>query len=75
MKRLFIALFIIFLLASPAFASGFCEGWHAGYIAGHCYQQPFCIQIIVPLCPLPHVGEDNYQGGYNRGFLAGLNSR
>lgn len=30
------------------------------------------MEPIPLLCPLPRLGEDNYQGGYNRGFIAGM---
>jgi hypothetical protein len=54
--------------------SAFCEGFHAGYNAGWCYQQYGCLQPLPPLCPLPNLGESTYQDGYNRGFLAGLHA-
>ena len=53
----------------------FCDGWRSGYVAGYCYRQYGCIEPIVPICPLPRIGEDNYEGGYNRGFLQGLNDK
>lgn len=62
-------------LSALAQDGGFCEGWEAGYVAGYCYQKYSCLEPLVPLCPLPRLGEDNYQGGYNRGFLVGLNAR
>jgi hypothetical protein len=71
-------LFIILFCAAALFAygdTGFCEGWEAGYVAGYCYNQYSCLAPLVPLCPLPRLNEDSYQGGYNRGFLAGLNAR
>jgi len=63
------------LYAPQAFASSFCEGWNGGYKAGYCYRQYGCLAPLVPLCPLPRLGENTYQEGYNRGFLAGLNAR
>ena len=77
MKRIIFALIcIIFLfVASEAWASAFCEGWHDGYIAGYCYRKVSCIPPIVPICPIPRIGEDTYMDGYNRGFLAGLNAQ
>lgn len=32
-------------------------------------------ESLVQLCPLPKLGEDSYQNGYNRGFRAGLGPR
>lgn len=69
---------VALLGASSAPASAdtpFCDGWAAGYVAGYCYQQYSCLEPLVPLCPLPRLGEDGYKDGYNRGFLAGLNAR
>jgi len=63
------------LAASEASADAFCDGWEDGYKAGYCYRQFGCLEPLVPLCPLPRLGEDSYKDGYNRGFLAGLNVR
>ena len=53
----------------------FCDGWKAGYEAGYCYNDYYCIPPIAPLCPLPHVGMNTYEHGYNRGFLLGFGHR
>lgn len=74
MKKIFATLLLLSALTVYA-ATGFCEGWSDGYKAGYCYQQYGCIPPIVPICPIPNIGEDSYQDGYNRGFLAGLNDR
>lgn len=55
--------------------SAFCDGYEAGYIAGYCYKVYGCLEPLTPLCPLPDLGEDNYKGGYNKGFLDGLNDQ
>ena len=73
MKQLIAILLIAGSLS--AFGGAFCEGWSAGYKAGYCYRENFCLPPLVPLCPLPRLGEDGYQDGYNRGFLRGLNAR
>jgi hypothetical protein len=75
MKKLLALLILVFTLSVFAFNDAFCEGWATGYKAGWCYRQNFCLAPLVPLCPLPNLGEDNYMGGYNRGFLVGLNAR
>jgi len=76
MKKIVFAIVCsILLFSSLAFADAFCDGWEDGYKAGYCYRQYACLEPLVPLCPLPRLGEDTYQDGYNRGFLAGLNAR
>ena len=73
---LFIMVCSIFLfVSSEALASAFCDGWSDGYIEGYCYQKFGCLQPLVPLCPLPRIGEKTYQDGYNLGFLVGLSAR
>jgi hypothetical protein len=75
MKKVFAAIAVLIAATIILSSDGFCEGWEAGYKAGYCYQEYNCLAPLVPLCPLPRLGEENYQGGYNRGFLAGLNAR
>ena len=53
--------------------SPYCEGFEEGYKGGYCYRKYSCIAPITPICPIARIGEDTYQDGYNRGFLAGLN--
>ena len=71
--------FLIFVVAFVAMSfagyGGFCSGWEDGYQAGYCYENYSCISPIVPICPIPRVGEDSYQNGYNRGFMAGIKAR
>ena len=75
MKTLLTSL-TIFIFSTITFSQdSFCDGWDAGYAAGACYGNNFCVPPITPLCPLPRIGEDSFQGGYNRGFLAGLSSQ
>jgi hypothetical protein len=53
----------------------FCSGWKDGYINGWCYGDRFCIPPIVPICPVPRIGESTYTDGYNRGFIVGKGAR
>lgn len=71
MKKLILLLLMIPLLSFSVTASSFCDGWKKGYKAGYCYQVTGCISPIVPTCPIAKVGENTYQDGYNRGFVAG----
>lgn len=49
----------------------YCDGWEKGYIQGYCYEVIGCVKPIVPICPIPKVGQTSYDDGYNRGFLKG----
>ena len=69
---------ILIVLAVATLATtytDFCEGFRVGYKQGYCYGEYACLAPLVPLCPLPELGERSFQDGYNRGFLAGLNDR
>lgn len=51
-------------------------GWNAGYKAGWCYGQGYgCYPPYPPYPPYPRYGEDNFEGGYQRGFLQALADR
>jgi hypothetical protein len=53
--------------------SNYCKGWEDGYCEGwKDVKGEYTICPITPLCPLPKIGKDNYKGGYNRGFKAGI---
>jgi len=84
MKKLIILLFVVFttLVYSKEFTvnktidysveySDYCDGWKAGYKAGYCYQQVYCLEPLPPLCPLPQIGRNSYEDGYNDGFVKG----
>jgi hypothetical protein len=49
----------------------YCDAWKAGYIAGYCSDDLFCIEPVVPVCPIPKLGLDKYKHGYLRGVKAG----
>lgn len=55
------------------FNTAYADGWHDGYIEGYCDGKMGCIAPLVPLCPLPKVGEsiNSYNQGWKRGFLHG----
>ena len=51
----------------------FCEGWEDGYCEGwKDVKGQFSICPVTPICPIPPIGKDNYKGGYNEGFKAGM---
>lgn len=71
---------LVFLVITLPFISrsqsDFCEGWNVGFKQGWCYGTAFgCMAPMVPMCPMPNYGETSYADGYNRGFLAGRDSR
>lgn len=53
----------------------FTRGFEDGYVEGYCYDIFGCIEPIVPIAPIPKIGEsyDSYRDGYNRGFKTGYN--
>jgi hypothetical protein len=73
-KLLFVALFLSATLASASWDS-FCNGFQAGYRAGYCYRKDFCSTPIPPLCPMPPLGHDDWEGGYAEGFPLGLSDQ
>jgi len=79
MKKIIFLLVLIGLFSvgqlSATADSGFCSGYQNGYAAGWCYQDNFCIPPIAPLCPIPRIGENGYQDGYNRGLVDGMQAR
>ena len=66
----------ITMVGSPAqhsasvMGSSFSEGWQAGWEAG--WKQVKGQLTIAPIAPIPPIGQDTYQGGYNNGFVAGM---
>lgn len=74
MSLLLLALLVLAAMLSSAKPDDFCQGWDVGYQEGWCYdeQQPeFCVAPVSPVCPIPEVGRDRYEDGYNRGFIKG----
>lgn len=56
--------------------NNYCKGFREGFADGYCYNDPFCVPPVAPICPIRHVNEqDNYKGGYQRGFKRGLEMR
>lgn len=72
MKAIYILL-LAFTLSTADKPTEFCEGWEAGYCEGWEYVKgrEFAICPIIPLCPLPDLFREQYNDGYNRGFLQG----
>jgi hypothetical protein len=83
MKIFILTLFIFVVFGFSTLAqSNFDIGFKKGFAIGYCYSNDenanyYCIPPLPPLPPLPQISEssDNYQDGYNRGFLYGLAQR
>lgn len=68
-KLLLILLFII----TTSFTSDYCDGWEEGYCEGwKDVKGQYTVCPVAPVCPVPEVGKDTYNGGYNRGFKKGI---
>ena len=53
--------------------SDYCDGWEEGYCEGwKDVKGEFAICPITPICPIPEIGKDDFRGGYNRAFKAGM---
>ena len=60
------------LILILAIAAGtFQQGWNEGYKRGYCSGDPFCIAPIPPIAPIPFIGFDTYQDGYDLGVIKG----
>lgn len=73
MKKL---IFYFLLLASYNLYSqtNYDKGFEAGFKKGYCYDNlSSCIAPIPPIAPIPKITEsaNNYNDGYNRGFITG----
>lgn len=78
MKRSLAAVAVVLslVLVPEAHANGdYCEGFQDGYAEGWCYEEFGCIKPIPPICPIPRIGEQGYQDGYNRGFQTGTRAK
>lgn len=76
MKRILLGLALAFMGSGMASAdTPFCSGYEAGYARGWCSGQYGCMAPLPPMCPMPNMGEDGYQDGYDRGFTDGRNAR
>ena len=53
--------------------TSFCEGWDEGYCEGwKDVKGQYSVCPVTPVCPVPPIGKNNYKGGYNEGFKAGM---
>lgn len=65
-----IALLLALSPATALAASAYCEGFAAGWKAA--FETRGKLVQLTPLCPLPPLGRDNYQSGYEAGLLRAL---
>ena len=75
MKRFIIGLILLIVMTSSKTTwNEYKAGWDDGYANGWCYNEGYgCYPPPAPYPPYPRYGEDNYTGGYNRGFIKGYN--
>lgn len=67
---------LIFLSFTTTYAqTDFCKGWNVGFKEGYCYGTYGCTAPVTPPCPVPNIGNENYKGGYNQGFVAGKSKK
>ncbi len=70
MKKLFLSLLLLLPLLALS-QTDFSNGYEKGYKEGYCYEDFGCISPVSPVSPIPNIGYDSYQDGYNRGFSDG----
>jgi hypothetical protein len=74
MKKLILSIVLLLSTICSNAQTNYNNGFQDGYKQGYCYGQIVgCVSPVPPVSPIPLAGEDgnNYQQGYNRGFLAG----
>ena len=82
MKNTLILIIVWSYFISPSFSnniekikyqSEFCEGWEDGYCEGWKeIKGRLSVCPVTPVCPVPEIGRNSYKGGYNTGFIAGM---
>lgn len=64
--------YLLFLLGSLAYSQTFNDGYSNGYKEGYCFGKSVgCIAPVTPIAPIPPIGKNTYQDGYNIGFTDG----
>ena len=59
---------ILILFFNYSFTQSYNSGYEKGYKEGFCYEDYGCIVPVSPNPPIPAIGYDSFQDGYNRGF-------
>lgn len=70
-----LTLFMFLTVFTSYSQTEFCKGWADGFKEGYCYGIYGCVAPYPPPCAIPNIGNDNYRGGYNQGFVAGKNKK
>jgi len=51
----------------------FCQGFKDGFCEGYKdVKGSYSVCPVTPVCPVPEVGKNSYNGGYNTGFKVGM---
>lgn len=79
MKKIIVWLIVIFVFLNKVnmtFSEGnYCDGFRKGFISGWCMNDINCITPIVPVCGIPRVNFNTYEGGFEDGFILGKKER
>ena len=64
---------VAYIQSVPLRGLSYADGWRLGWEAGWKYVKgQLSLAPLAPIPPLPRIGENTFQGGYNRGFVAGM---
>jgi len=76
MKHLFVTFILLSIYKISFSQTNYSTGFSQGYKNGYCYGKIGCVVPIVPVSPLPKIGEssDSFIDGYNTGILSGRNA-
>lgn len=70
-RSLMLGVAVAAAIAAPAYAqSSFCAGWESGWRAA--FENRGMMVAMTPMCPMPRMGGDSYDAGFERGMVAAL---
>lgn len=69
-RRVVLGIAAAMVATSVQAQTAFCAGWEAGWRAA--FENRNMLPALTPLCPLPRLGGDTFQAGYERGLIAAM---